>query len=48
MMFRLIASSFFHLFRGADICKKCWKFMVVAMKIVDRALEGKIKYNVFT
>jgi len=25
--------------KGADICKKCWLFMVVAMKIVDSALE---------
>jgi len=25
--------------KGADICKKCWLFMVIAMKIVDSALE---------
>jgi len=25
--------------KGADICRKCWLFMVVAMKIVDSALE---------
>ncbi|XP_073230251.1 DNA primase small subunit-like [Porites lutea] len=25
--------------KGADICKKCWLFMVVAMKIVDSTLE---------
>ncbi|XP_068752184.1 DNA primase small subunit-like [Montipora capricornis] len=25
--------------KGAEICKKCWLFMVVAMKIVDSALK---------
>ena len=27
--------------RGTDICKKCWLFMVVAMKIVDSALKSE-------
>ena len=39
-----IFSHFFLIYiRGADICRKCWLFMVVAMKIVDSALESKFK-----
>lgn len=31
----------FSLDREANICSKCWLFMTVAIKIVDKALEGK-------
>ena len=27
--------------RGAEICSRCWPLMVIAMKIVDRALRGE-------
>ncbi|XP_062619176.1 DNA primase small subunit-like [Saccostrea cucullata] len=30
---------FYFLFRGADICDKCWPLMQIAVKILDRALE---------
>jgi len=29
---------------GAEICNKCWTFMTISIKIIDRALRGnKIK-----
>ncbi|XP_078344982.1 DNA primase small subunit-like isoform X2 [Oculina patagonica] len=31
--------------KGADICRKCWLFMVVAMKIVDSALESDFGFK---
>lgn len=27
--------------REANICNKCWRFMTIAMKIIDRALRGE-------
>ncbi len=29
--------------KGGDICKKCWTFMTISIKIIDRALRGKNK-----
>ena len=27
--------------REANICKKCWKFVTIAIRIIDRALRGE-------
>lgn len=27
--------------REANICNRCWRFMTIAMKIIDRALRGE-------
>ena len=32
---------FFAVSSGADICSKCWPLMVIAVKIIDRALRGE-------
>lgn len=43
--FKYIKSLFhiiyFSLLRGASICNKCWPLMTIAMKVIDKALEGK-------
>lgn len=30
---------------GADVCNKCWKYMVLAVKILDTALRGIYSYR---
>jgi len=27
---------------GGNICNKCWTFMTISIKVIDRALRGKI------
>jgi len=28
---------------GGSVCRKCWTFMTISIKIIDRALRGKKK-----
>lgn len=31
--------------KGADICKKCWVFMTIAIKILDRVLKNDFGFK---
>lgn len=32
---------------GVEICNKCWKYMAIAVKILDTALRGTGNRNIF-